>query len=323
MNQQIEVYSQKIALIPNNLIGFKVTDSHLTVSQMLIVNQYLISQLQKFGKIWNLIEPEIMGQIIIFLIGESTPFQRIFEKYFSFKLFCVENVNDKLIISTCQGTLIIYSITENSIQEKGNIQVLTSPIYRIHNYNQEIYLITDSQIKILEQQNYELIGGGSLKIDYKQHGLPVQILIIKKNYCFQVQNKLQELLKDLFQYINELKNQNFQIKLNVMLKIYFANAIQRQLVQILGKTAFASQLNFVGFQKTETYIFGFTQCGLIVQWNPENGQMNQAYKIVSIEKKQQLMLIEQFQYLQQIEYCFQQKEKQINLQNLTLQKTKS
>ncbi|CAD8114759.1 unnamed protein product [Paramecium sonneborni] len=300
LNQQIEVYSQKKALIPNNLIGFKVIDSHLTVSQILIVNQYLIvtlenqSQLQKFGKIWNLIEPEIMGQMIVFLIGETAPFQKIYEKYFSFKLFCVENVDDKLIVGTCQGILIIYSITGNLIQEKGNIQVLTSPIYKIRNFNQEIYLITDSQVKILEQQNFELIGGGSLKnrlqaawitclnFDNKDKLLFLGtsqgfILVYKRTEKLEFLNQINFNVNTSIKCMQIIENYLYPCTENgvaILQMIYKDNQFQYQ-----EKTAFASQLKLVGFKKTETSVFGFTQCGLIVQWNPENGQMNQAYKI--------------------------------------------
>ncbi|CAD8097068.1 unnamed protein product [Paramecium sonneborni] len=300
LNQQIEVYSQKKTLIPNIIMGFKISDSNLTASQMIIVNQYLIvtlenqSQLQKFGKIWNLIEPEIMGQLMIFLIGETTPFQRIFEKYYSFKLFCVENINDKLIVGTCQGTLIIYSMTEHSIQEKGIIQVLTSPIYRINNFNQEIYLVTDSQIKILEQQNFELIGGGSLKnrlqtswitclnFDNKEKLLFLGtsqgfILVYKRTEKLEFLNQINFNVNTAIKSLQIIENYLYPCTENGVAIIqmkYKDNQFQYQ-----EKTAFASQLKLVGFQKSLTSVFGFTQCGLIVQWNPENGQMDQAYRI--------------------------------------------
>ncbi|CAD8054427.1 unnamed protein product [Paramecium primaurelia] len=300
LNQQIEVYSQIKALIPNIVMGFKISDSNLTVSQMIIVNQYLIvtlenqSQLQKFGKIWNLIEPEIMGQMIIFLIGDVTPFHKIFDKYYSFKLFCVENINDKLIVGTCQGTLILYSITEHSIQEKNIIQVLTSPIYRINHFNQEIYLVTDNQVKILDKQNFELIGGGSLKnrlqtawitclnFDEKEKLLFLGtsqgfILVFRRTEKLEFLNQINFNYNTGIKSIQIIDNYLYPCTENGVAIIqmkYKDNQFQYQ-----EKTAFASQLKLVGFKKTQTSVFGFTQCGLIVQWNPENGQMNQAYKI--------------------------------------------
>ncbi|CAD8192093.1 unnamed protein product [Paramecium pentaurelia] len=300
LNQQIQVYSQIKALIPNIVMGFKISDSNLTVSQMIIVNQLLIvtlenqSQLQKFGKIWNLIEPEIMGQMIVFIIGEVTPFHKIFDKYYSFKLFCVENINDKLIVGTCQGTLIVYQIIENSIKEKNIIQVLTSPIYKINHFNQEIYLVTDSQVKILDRLNFELIGGGSLKnrlqtawISCLNFDEKEKLLFLGTSQGFMLVYKRTEKLE----YLNQINfNVNTSIKsiqimdnylypctengVAIIKMLYKDNQFQYQ-----EKTAFASQLKLVGFIKTSNSVFGFTQCGLIVQWNPENGQMNQAYRI--------------------------------------------
>ncbi|CAD8091353.1 unnamed protein product [Paramecium primaurelia] len=300
LNQQIQVYSQIKALIPNIVMGFKISDSNLTVSQMIIVNQLLIvtlenqSQLQKFGKIWNLIEPEIMGQMIVFIIGEATPFHKIFDKYYSFKLFCVENINDKLIVGTCQGTLIVYQITENSIIEKNIIQVLTSPIYKINHFNQEIYLVTDSQVKILDKLNFELIGGGSLKnrlqtawisclnFDEKEKLLFLGtsqgfILVYKRTEKLEYLNQINFNVNTSIKSIQIMDNYLYPCTENgvaIIKMLYKDNQFQYQ-----EKTAFASQLKLVGFIKTSNSVFGFTQCGLIVQWNPENGQMNQAYKI--------------------------------------------
>ncbi|CAK87922.1 unnamed protein product (macronuclear) [Paramecium tetraurelia] len=300
LNQQIQVYSQIKALIPNIVMGFKISDSNLTVSQMIIVNQFLVvtlenqSQLQKFGKIWNLIEPEIMGQMIVFVIGEATPFHRIFDKYYSFKLFCVENINDRLVVGTCQGSLIIYQITEHSIQEKTTIQVLTSPIYRIHHFNEEVYLVTDSQVKILDRQNFDLIGGGSLKnrlqaawISCLNFDDKEKLLFLGTSQGFILVYKRTEKLE----YLNQINfNVNTSIKSIQIMENYLYPCTENGVAiiqmkymdnqfQYQEKTAFASQLKLVGFKRTQSSVFGFTQCGLLVQWNPENGQMNQAYKV--------------------------------------------
>ncbi|CAD8147339.1 unnamed protein product [Paramecium octaurelia] len=317
LNSKCEVYSQIKALIPNIVMGFKLTESNLTVSQLMIINQFLIvtlenqSQLQKFGKIWNLIEPEIMGQMMVFLIGDITPFQKIFDKYYSIKLFCVENIHNKLIVGTCQGSLILYQITENSIQEQAMIQVLTSPIYRIHHFNQEIYLVTDSQVKILDKENFQLIGGGSLKnrlqtawitcLNFEEKDKLLFlgtsqgfILVYKRTEKLEFLNQINFNVNTSINSIQLIDNYLYPCTENGVAIIqmkYKDNKFQYQ-----EKTAFVSQLKLVGFKKTQSSVFGFTQCGLIVQWNPETGQMNQAYKIdkecsFGLEQNNQIFIV--------------------------------